>query len=240
MDSFGDKNTIYFHKKATHILIRNHISSLIDPRGSWTSNNDKLGLILLNYFNSLFTSEGVQPYILNHSRFTSLNPSDKAFLNQPFTPSEIKTAIWDLGSWKAPGPDGIQVGFYNDNWELVKDKIYQIALDFFSSHITIHQINFTNLVLIPKVKHPQVPSDFIPIGLCNSIYKIISKCLANRLSKVLPNIIDENQGVFLKQRGVAPIALAGLKIIHQVVHASNSTHHTNNLAIKLDLSEAFD
>lgn len=50
----------------------------------------------------------------------------------------------------------------------------------------------------------------------------------------------ENQGVFLKNRGVAPTALAGLALIHHVVHSFNSSWHRANIAIKLDLSKAFD
>lgn len=50
----------------------------------------------------------------------------------------------------------------------------------------------------------------------------------------------ENQGALMKSRGVAPIVLAGLELIHQIIHAPKSNKHMINIAIKLDLSKAFD
>ena len=52
------------------------------------------------------------------------------------------------------------------------------------------KINHTNIVLIPKVQNPERMSEFRPISLCNVIYKIISKVLANSLKQVLPQIIS--------------------------------------------------
>lgn len=97
-----------------------------------------------------------------------------------------------------------------------------------------------DLVVIPKAQNQQTPADFKPIGLCNAVYKIISKTIANHLSLILPHIIDEAQSAFLKNRGVAPTTLARLEIIRQIVHAPPTIQHVRNIGIKLDLSKAFD
>ena len=67
------------------------------------------------------------------------------------------------------------------------------VLDFLQSNNMEPDVNYTHIVLIPKVKKPEKMANFRPISLCNVIYKIISKVLANRLKLILPHIISPTQ-----------------------------------------------
>ena len=61
-----------------------------------------------------------------------------------------------------------------------------VVLNFMHFGTMSSDINYTHIVLIPKIKSLEKMSDYRPISLYNVIYKIISKVLANRLKIILP------------------------------------------------------
>ena len=71
--------------------------------------------------------------------------------------------------------------FYQKFWHVVGDTVVLAVWDFLNNGNMLPEINHTNIVLIPKIRNPVKMSDFRPISLCNVIYKVISKVLANKL-----------------------------------------------------------
>jgi len=77
------------------------------------------------------------------------------------------------------------------------DDIVQEVLQAVNSASIPEGWNETTIVLIPKVENPEKVTQFRPISLCNVVYKVISKLLANRLKKVLPDIVSSYQSAFV-------------------------------------------
>ena len=92
--------------------------------------------------------------------------------------------------------------------------------------------------MIPKTKNFEYVTEFRPISLCNVLYKIFSKVLANKLKRVLPNIILEHQSAFIKGRLIIDNILVAFETLHYM-----KNHNSGNLrfiALKLDISKAYD
>ena len=112
------------------------------------------------------------------------------------------------------------------------------VLEFLNNGHMLLALNHTHIVLISKINNPVKMSDFRPISLCNIIYKIIAKVLANRLKQILPHIIAPTQSAFLPRRLITDNVLVAYEALH-MMHGRKKGK-TGTLALKLDVSKAYD
>lgn len=103
---------------------------------------------------------------------------------------------------KAPGPDGFTVGFFIKCWEIVKYDSMNAFQNFYDKEVFERSFNATFIALIPKKKGAKELRDFRPISLIGSIYKLFSKVLAQRLKKVISQLVDYQQMAFIKGRQI--------------------------------------
>ena len=68
--------------------------------------------------------------------------------------------------------------------------ITNMVLNVLNGNMFVASLNRTNIALIPKINNPKKMVDFRPISLCNVVYKLISKTIANRFKALLPHIIS--------------------------------------------------
>ena len=188
----GDSNTKYFHNRASQRFCRNSISKIRDSHGTLFSGEENVSAMIVDFYTKLFSSSnpsGLESVIQHTKGVVSADMN--ASLIEDFTSLEVEAALRQMAPLKAPGTDGMPPIFFQHYWDCIGNDIVKAVLFCLNTSEIIPGLNHTFITLIPKVKSPEFISEYRPIALCNVLYKLVSKVLANRLKRVLPRIIFE-------------------------------------------------
>ncbi|XP_026434672.1 uncharacterized protein LOC113332339 [Papaver somniferum] len=206
----------------------------------WVNDRVNLETLLVNNFSSIGTTSN--PY-RNTEILNCIDPCisdiDNLSLLRPVTKQEIINTINQMTPWTSPGPDGFPPGFYKENIGLLIDDVWQTVNSFFESKHLLKEMNHTFLSFIPKIDNPSSPSNFRPISLCNTNYKIISKIIANRMKLFLSKMISPYHAAYVPNRNIQDNVI----IAHELVHTMKRKTKKDKwgvMGLKLDMCKAFD
>ena len=106
-----------------------------------------------------------------------------------FSKGELTKAIKQMHPEKSPSPNGLNPRFYQCFWPLIGDQTFSTALQWLSTGVFPLGLNNTLIVLIPKCENPSSMKELRPISLCNVLYNLVAKVLANRMKDILCRLI---------------------------------------------------
>lgn len=112
---------------------------------------------------------------------------------------EVTAAVKGLSSGKVPGLDGLSAEFYKKFWSLIGPDYFEVLKKCIDEKSLPLSCQRAVLTLLPK-KVDLIPlKNWRPIAILCFDYKILSKCLANRLNNVLHAIIHKDQSYCVKE-----------------------------------------
>ncbi|XP_042969115.1 uncharacterized protein LOC122301804 [Carya illinoinensis] len=218
---------------------KNRISEIIDDQGRCVKDQKGIEEVFFQYYSNLSSpsTDDIAAGLWGiESKVSGLMNEE---LQKDFTMLEVEAALKDMGPLKSPGPDGFGACLYQNYWSTIGEEVCQAVLSFLNEKSGLDgSINFTHIALIPKIDKPVIASDFRPISLCNVLYKLVSKVLANRLKKVLPVIISKNQSAFLPGRLITDNVMVAYEALHTM--KTRQKGRIGSMALKLDISKAYD
>ena len=159
-----------------------------------------------------------------------------SLLAAEFSDSDIQAAFLSLPKSKAPGPDGYPAEFFKANWSVVGREMIAAVKEFLSTGCLLQQWNSTIISLIPKKANANRMTEFRPISCCNTLYKVASKLLSNRLKAALPKLISSAQSAFVPGR----LLVENVLLATELVSGYKWKEISKRCMLKVDLQKAFD
>ena len=230
----GDNNTKFFHCMANSNRRRNYVVGL-EVDGVFYEEKEAVKLQIVRFYSCLYQENETWRPVVDGLSFDSIKVAAWVHIECPFELEEVVQVLKDVQGDKAPGPDGFTMAFFQTCWSVLEKDV----MDFFGE---VHKyckfeksLNTTFLSLIPKKVNATNIRDFQPISLIRSVYKLLSKVLANRLRLVLDGVISESQNLFV----------GGCQILDSVLITnecldSRMKSHVPGLICKLDIEKTYD
>ena len=167
--------------------------------------------------------------------FACIEEEERLSLEKEFSKEEVIQVLREMESDKALGPNGFTMAFFHKCWSVVEKDVMDF-FDYFHRYSMFERsLNASFLTLIPKKCNAVSIKDFRPISLVGSVYKLLSKVLANRLRAVLENLISESQNSFVGGRQILDSVLIANECLDSRLKSS-----LPGVVCKLDIEKAYD
>lgn len=235
----GDGNNAFFHASLKSRQKKCGITKLLQEDGTVVHQQEDISNEVLNFYGKLLgeTHEKLKSVdIVAIRNGKQLDRIQRAELVKMVEIEEIEAALKSIGDLKAPGVDGFGAKFFKAMWCTVKNDVTRTVLDFFKDGGFDARFNRTLVTLIPKHDQAIKVKDYRPISCCTTVYKIISKVIANRLSKVLGSIISNNQAAFVPSKTIHDHIL----LAYELIKGYSQMGGMPRCMIQMDIQKAYD
>lgn len=120
----GDKNSKYFHHKASSRWRRNQIKGLFDENGIWKTNATDLERLITAYYEQLLSTSSPSDFEAALAGVgTKVTTRMNDILDVEPTTEEIKEATFQMHPTKAPSTDGFHALFFRKFWDIVGHEV---------------------------------------------------------------------------------------------------------------------
>lgn len=239
----GERSNKYFCNLENRAWQKKTINSLKDNK----SNNlifDSKNILehIHEFYSNLYSSQDLphthsaNEAIFDHIDIPKLSEDDKNILEMPLTKNELFEVVKSMKTNKSPGFDGLPAEFYTSFWSEINDMLmnsFNFSLQ--SGSMSNSQRNGVITLLLKPNKDPLFIPNYRPITLLTTDYKILAKCLANRMKKFLHDLIHPDQSGFMKGRNIRH----NIRLILDLIEYTD-IFEIPGLILLLDIEKAFD
>ena len=190
----------------------------------------------MNFYKELYAKDPKVNFNVENKYGVFTTDAQKVMLATPLTKEEIRKALFSMQKGKVCGSDGLPVEFYVRFYEHIEELLYQTYLEMYEARIMPRTMRDGIMTLIPKKnKDGRYIKNLHPLTLLNTDFKILAKCLADRLKEALPNIVGPEQTGFMKGRHLYDNVRKTMDIIAQA-----NLNQEKIIIMSIDYLKCFD
>ena len=191
-----------------------------------------------NFYQKLYKSKDVTYRgfgYLKKVKVTKLTDQQKLELDCDISGTKIIECIKQMKMEKVPGIDGLPIEFYRVFYCKFQEFFNSVISEIAEKGFTLNQGHGIISLMDKPGRDLLFIKNWHPLSLLNVDSKIYSKILANKLHKVLPNLIHKDQSGFMKGCTIGENLLDELSIIEHC-----EQNEISALLIAIDFEKAFD
>jgi hypothetical protein len=185
------------HRK-TRIFQLKHDDTVIEG-------DEALSDYVTKFYKELFSAPLGSSCTLDETRAEDINQvaeEENGLLTRPFTLEEVREAVFQMEHNKAPGPEGFLIEFYQACWDIIKDDLMVMFVEFHKGNLPLFILNFGTVILLPKCRESTHIKQYRPICLLNISFNFFTKVATNRISQVAQKVISHSQIPFIPGRNI--------------------------------------
>uniref|UniRef100_A0A670K5X3 Reverse transcriptase domain-containing protein n=1 Tax=Podarcis muralis TaxID=64176 RepID=A0A670K5X3_PODMU len=193
------------------------------------------------YFKELYAQGPQKEFeidqFLKSNGLPKVTQEKRTILNCKITQQEIEGAIQNIQLGKSPGPDGLTSKYYKTLKDYLIQPLLEVCNQIMKGKKAPESWKEAFITLIPKVETEKTQlKNYRPISLLNVDYKIFADILANRLKKVLNEVIHKDQAGFLPGRHL----FDNTRNIIDILELLQTNINRRAVLIFIDAEKAFD
>ena len=190
-----------------------------------------------NIYTAAHCNDSNYRLFFENSNIAKLEATQQEELERPLLNEECFLTLKQCSKNNTPGTDGFSVEFYLRFWSLLGEEMVQ-SLNYAYEHGQLNitqKLGITDQIDTKKGKDKSFLENWRPLSLLNVDYKIATKAIAHRISKVLPTIVKEDQTRYVQGRYIGQ----NIRLIMDIMRVTE-VESIPALAIFIDFKKAFD
>ena len=235
--SQGEKVSKYFCNLEKRHYISKQMFKLTNDDGTTVSKTEEMVEKTRIFYEQLYKKREVADIPLDeYVQLPKLDETEANAIEGLITYEEASTALRNMNNGKSPGTDGFTVEFFKFFWGDIGHFVVRSINEGFSNKKMSTTQREGVIVCIPKGDKPrEYLKNWRPISLLNVVYKIGSSSIANRIKKVLPKLINEDQSGFVQGRYIGD----NIRLLYDIIHYLKEKKMPG-LLVSIDFEKAFD